>query len=604
MINKRSEQELKQYKWAFGWMGRYKYRLFLAIFFDIVGVGLMTWEPYIFKDIVDDILMPQQFERLFPMLGLSILVGLAFSACRYFTSICAEQAAEAAVVRLKGALFRKLMVLGPDYYRENKAGDIINKCSGDVEVISRSLSFVIPRVVEFILMLAVALFVFLRINWQYTIILLLVSPFTAVMANKMGKKLHPAFKKARKQLSNLNAVVAENIAGNRVVKAFVREDYELEKFQKENQGYKERNIEAVSIWLKYGPIIDSLASVITVINLVVGSILVIVGKENGGITLGELTLFLSFAWTLNEPLMMLGMLVNDIQRFRASTEKVQELYYMDVAIRDPEKDESPETVKGQLDLNHVCLDYGSTRVLDDINMHMAPGQVIGIMGSTGCGKTTLVNVIDRFVDVTQGSVEIDGVDVRKWSLKKLRSSIGLTMQDVFLFSDTVESNIAYGVPDTEMENVLSSAVVADADEFVSQMPEKYDTIVGERGTGLSGGQKQRVSLARAIAKHAPILILDDTTSAVDMETEEYIQKHLAAMPDKCTTIIIAQRISSVKQADYIYILDKGRIIEEGTHRQLMQLGGYYYKTCVMQHGLEDAEADGTLNAALAEGGAD
>ncbi|MBO4677369.1 MAG: ABC transporter ATP-binding protein [Oscillospiraceae bacterium] len=595
---------MKQYKWAFEWMGKYKFRLILAIFFDIAGVGLMTWEPYIFKDIVDDVLMPQQFERLFPMLGLSVAVGLAFSACRYFTSICAEQAAEAAVVRLKGALFRKLMVLGPDYYRENKAGDIINKCSGDVEVISRSLSFVIPRVVEFILMLAVALFVFLRINWKYTLILLLVSPFTAVMANKMGKRLHPAFKKARKQLSNLNAVVAENIAGNRVVKAFVREDFEMEKFQTENQGYKARNIEAVSIWLKYGPIIDSLASVITVINLVVGSILVIIGKENGGITYGELTLFLSFAWTLNEPLMMLGMLVNDIQRFRASTEKVQELYYMDVAIQDPEKDESPETVEGRLDLNHVTLDYGSTRVLDDVSMHIAPGQVIGVMGSTGSGKTTLVNVIDRYVDVTGGSVEIDGVDVRKWSLKKLRSSIGLTMQDVFLFSDTVESNIAYGVPDTEMENILSSAVIADADEFVSQMPDKYDTIVGERGTGLSGGQKQRVSLARAIAKHAPILILDDTTSAVDMETEEYIQKHLAAMPDKCTTIIIAQRISSVKQADYIYILDKGRILEEGTHKQLMQQKGYYYKTCVMQHGLEDAEADAAFGTALqGEGGA-
>lgn len=595
---------MKQYKWAFGWMGKYRFRLILAILFDIAGVGLMTWEPYIFKDIVDDVLMPQQFERLFPMLGLSVLVGLAFSACRYFTSILAEQAAESAVVSLKGALFRKLMVLGPDYYRENKAGDIINKCSGDVEVISRSLSFVIPRVVEFILMLGVALAVFMSINWKYTLILLAVSPFTAVMANKMGKKLHPAFKKARKQLSNLNAVVAENIAGNRVVKAFVREDFEMEKFQTENQAYKERNLEAVSIWLKYGPIIDSLASVITVINLVVGSILVIIGKENGGITYGELTLFLSFAWTLNEPLMMLGMLVNDIQRFRASTEKVQELYYMDVAIQDPEKDESPEQVQGRLDLNHVTLDYGSTRVLDDVDMHIAPGQVIGVMGSTGSGKTTLVNVIDRFVDVTRGSVEVDGVDVRKWSLKKLRSAIGLTMQDVFLFSDTVESNIAYGVPDTEMENIYSSAVIADADEFVSQMPEKYDTIVGERGTGLSGGQKQRVSLARAIAKHAPILILDDTTSAVDMETEEYIQKHLAAMPDKCTTIIIAQRISSVRQADYIYILDKGRIIEEGTHRQLMQKKGYYYKTCVMQHGLEEAEADGTLHAALAEGGAD
>jgi len=597
---------LKQYKWAFNWLGKHKYLLILAIFFDIAGVGLMTWEPYIFKDIVDDVLMPQQFERLLPMLGLSLLVGLAFSVCRYLTSVLAEMAAETAVVRLKGALFRKLMALGTDYYRENKAGDIINKCSGDVEVISRSLSFVIPRAVEFVLMLIVAIVVFMRINWKYTLILLVVSPFTAIAANRMGKKIHPAFKKARKQLSNLNAVVAENIAGNRVVKAFVREDFEMEKFQTENQAYKARNIEAVMIWLRYGPIIDSLASIITVINLAVGSILVIIGVDHGGITMGQLTLFLTFAWTLNEPLMMMGMLVNDVQRFRASTEKVQELYYMDESIKEPEKDESPDTVKGRLDLEHVTLTYGSTKVLDDVNMHIEPGQVIGIMGPTGCGKSTLVNVIDRFADVTEGSVKLDGVDVRKWSLKKLRRSIGLTMQDVFLFSDTVESNIAYGVPDTEMDNILASAVIADADEFVSGMPEKYDTIVGERGTGLSGGQKQRISLARALAKHAPVLILDDTTSAVDMETEEYIQQQLKAMPDKCTTIIIAQRVSSVKHADYIYILDKGKIIEEGSHRELMKKGGYYYKTCVMQHGLDEAEADGHLRSALEgalEGGA-
>ena len=251
----------------------------------------------------------------------------------------------------------------------------------------------------------------------------------------------------------------------------------------------------------------------------------------------------------------------------------------------------------------MALPICNTKVLDDVNMHIEPGQVIGIMGPTGCGKSTLVNVIDRFADVTEGSVKLDGVDVRRWSLKKLRRSIGLTMQDVFLFSDTVESNIAYGVPDTEMENILASAVIADADEFVSGMPEKYDTIVGERGTGLSGGQKQRISLARALAKHAPVLILDDTTSAVDMETEQLIQERLQNREHKSTTIIIAQRVSSVKHADYIYILDKGRIIEEGSHRELMLRKGYYYKTCVMQHGLDEVEAEAAFPAdAAAEGG--
>ena len=566
-------------------MGKYKYRLLIAIVLDIVGVGLMTLEPYIFKDLIDDVLIPQEFARLFPMLGLSIVVGLAFSACRYFTNILAQQAAETAIVRLKDALFRKLMKLNSNYYRENKAGDIINKCSGDVEVINRFLSFVVPHIVELVLLLIVSICVFMSINWKYTLCLLIVSPFTAIAAGKMGKQLHPAFKKARKQLSNLNAVVAENIAGNRVVKAFVREDFEMQKFQEENQGYKNRNIEATMIWLRYGPIIDSLASLITVINLTVGAILVI----KGSITLGDLSLFLTFAWTLNEPLIMMGMLVNDVQRFHASMEKVIELYECEVSITDPAVDNSPEAVKGNLSLDHVTLCYGKVKVLDDVCMDIKAGQTVGIMGATGSGKTTLVNVIDRFVDVTEGSVRIDDVDVRDWPLAKLRRSVALTMQDVFLFSDTVESNIAYGVPDTSNENVHACAVISDADEFISASPDGYDMIVGERGTGLSGGQKQRISLARALAKHAPILILDDTTSAVDMETEEYIQKQLANMSDKSTTIIIAQRVSSVKHADRIYIFEKGRILEEGSHAELMRKKGYYYKTCAMQHGLEETD---------------
>jgi ATP-binding cassette subfamily B protein len=566
-------------------MGKYKKRLVLAIVFDIVGVGLMTWEPYIFSSMIDDVLMPQKFELLFPMLGKALLVGLGFVTCRYFTNILAEQAAETAILHLKGALFRKLMSLQTGYYRENKVGDIINKCTGDVEVINRFLAWVIPKSVEFVLMLACAIIVFMSVSWQYTLALLCITPFTAFIANRLGKKMHPAFKKVRKQLSELNTVVQENISGNRVVKAFVREDYEIEKFQKENHGYKDRNIQANLIWLRYGPIIDSLASLITVVNLTVGAVLTVTGN----ITLGELNLFLSFAWALNEPMLMLGMIINDVQRFHASIEKVRDLYDYDVNIKDPEIDKSPEKVRGDISFENVSLAYNNTKILDGLNIHIEAGQTVGIMGPTGSGKTTLANVITRFTDVTEGSVKIDGVDVRDYSLNKLRANIGITMQDVFLFSDTVESNIAYGVPETPMENVVASSTTADADSFVKAMPEGYDTIVGERGTGLSGGQKQRISLARALAKHAPILILDDTTSAVDMETEQYIQEELRKRPEKSTTIIIAQRVSSVRYADKIIILDGGRVIEEGSHKELMKLRGYYYKTCAMQHGFSELE---------------
>ena len=576
---------MEMMKWAFQWMGKHKWKLILSIALNVVGVVLMTYEPYIFKDIVDEVLMPMHFELLAPMQLKALGIGVLFVSVRYIVNVLAEQASQEAVRNLKSALFHKLLGQTSEFYRNNTGGDLINKCSGDVEMIARFLNWILPHAVEAVFMLTFALIVFMSINWQYTLILLAVTPFTAVVASKLSRIVRPAFREARQQLSALNTVVQENISGNRVVKAFVREDFEMEKFQVQNQKYKDLNIYANYLWLKYGPIIESLSSLLTVINLTVGGILVC----TGAISLGELTLFLSLAWALNEPMNMVGMIVNTSQRFMASVEKIQDLYYSDINIESPAEDKSPETVTGRIELRDVSLNYGSTRVLDHVSLKIEPGQTVGIMGPTGSGKTSLINLIARFADVSEGAVLVDGVDVRDYNLQKLRGSIGMTMQDVFLFSDTVESNIAYGVPDAPMEVIEEAARIADVNSFVKYMPDRYDTIIGERGTGLSGGQKQRISLARALAVHAPILILDDTTSAVDMETEEYIQEQLRALPKKATTIIIAQRVSSVLHADKIVILDEGRIIEEGTHWELMQNPrGYYYKTCVLQHGgLED-----------------
>ncbi len=562
-------------------MGRHKWKLIASIILNVFGVVLMTYEPYIFKDIVDEVLVKMQFEKLTSMLLWALVVGIVFVTVRYFVNVLAEQASQEAVRNLKSALFHKLMGQTSEFYRKNTGGDLINRCSGDVEMIARFIGWILPHAVESIFMLTFAMIVFMSINWKYTLILLTVTPFTAIVARKLSKVVRPAFRAARQQLSSLNTVVQENISGNRVVKAFVREDYEMDKFQKENQEYKNLNIRATYLWLRYGPIIESLSSLLTVINLTVGGILVC----TDAITLGELTLFLGLSWALNEPMNMVGMIVNSHQRFLASVEKIQDLYYADVSIVSPEVDKSPEKVQGAIDFEDVSLHYGSTSVLDHIDLHINPGETVGIMGPTGSGKTSLINLIARFTDVSEGKVLVDGVDVRDYNLQKLRGSIGMTMQDVFLFSDTLESNIAYGVPDAPMEVVEQAAKAADVSSFVKDMAEGYDTIIGERGTGLSGGQKQRISLARALAVHAPILILDDTTSAVDMETESYIQEQLRELPTQATTIIIAQRVSSVMHADKIVILDQGRIVELGTHRELMQNeNGYYYKTCVLQHG--------------------
>jgi len=573
---------MDDYKWALSWMKKkYRWILALAIFLDIIGVFFMTWEPYIFKDIVDEVLLPQEFGKLFAMLWKLLIIGCLFILCRYFTNVLAERSARDASQNLRSILFDKLMKQTQGFYRENTVGVLINKCSGDVETVDRFIGWLIPRAIEMALMLICVLAVFLSINWAYTLLLFSVTPFTAIIAGKMSKQLRPAFTLARDQLSRLNADVQENISGNRVVKAFCREDYEMEKFQKENQEYKRLNIEANKVWLRFGPIIDSLSSLITVINLTVGGIMVC----NNVISLGQLTLFLSLSWALNEPLMMVGQIVNDTQRFRASIDKIKELFYAEVRIDDPEINKAPAEIAGNICFENAELKYGNVTILDGVNMDIKAGQTIGIMGPTGSGKTMLANAIIRFVDVTGGSVKIDGVDVRDYALSDLRGCIGMTMQDVFLFSDTAESNIAYGVPEAPMETVISAAVIADADGFIRKMPDGYDTIVGERGTGLSGGQKQRISLARALAAGRKILILDDTTSAVDMETEEYIQNQLRAMHNKATTIIIAQRVSSVMHADRIFILDGGKIAEEGTHTELMEKRGYYYHTCMLQHGL-------------------
>lgn len=568
-------------KWALNWMANHKWKLWLSIVLNFISVALMTYEPFIFKEIIDEVLVPQQYDRLVPLLAFSFLIGALFMSIRFFSNVLAEQASQNAVFRLREQLFDRLLAQASDFFRHNKVGDLLNKSTSDVDMMRHYLCWVFPKSIEAVVLILFVLAVFMSISPVYTLMLFSVTPLTAIVATKLGKKVRPAFSEAREQLSKLNTVVQENISGNRVVKAFVREDFEMEKFTVENKSYRDKNIAANYIWLKYGPIIDSISSLLSVMNLCVGGVMAALGH----ISLGQLSIFLSLAWALNEPMTMIGALVNDSQRFNASIEKIMELYYAKPSISSPGKSLAPKDVKGNISFRGVTLKYGTNKVLDNISFEIGAGQTIGIMGPTGSGKTTLVSLIPRFVDTTSGSVHVDGINVRDYNLQELRKNVGVTMQDVFLFSDTVESNIAYGVPETSMEDVLKAAKASDTHEFISATEAGYDTIVGERGTGLSGGQKQRISLARALATDAPILILDDTTSAVDMETEKYIQEQLKELPTQATTLIIAQRVTSVMHADRIYILDNGKIAEQGTHAELMALKGYYYNTCLLQNGV-------------------
>lgn len=421
------------------------------------------------------------------------------------------------------------------------------------------------------------------INWQLMLALIILTPIIAWLTTRMSTEAHTVFFDIRQSFARLNAMVEENISGNRIVRAFAREDYEVKKFQQLNHDYKDKNMASATVSRRYLPALDFLASLLSVIVLLLGSILVITHQ----MTLGELVSFNGFLWMLNQPMRMSGWLINDIQRFSAATIKIRSMLATQPKIA-PTKSQQSVSISGAVQFQHVDFafsDAPEVNVLSDISFTVEPGQTLGILGETGSGKSTLMNLIARFYDPTSGRVLIDGRDIRHWSAQTLRNQITIVTQDLFLFSDSITDNINYGNHDASIPFIREMADIADANNFINQMPDGYDTVVGERGVGLSGGQKQRISLTRALVKNPRILILDDTTSALDMETEATIQQRLKSVTQDKTVFIIASRISSLRHADQIIVLRHGKIVARGNHESLLAQDGYYAETYRRQLGL-------------------
>ncbi len=567
-------------KWFWGFLKKYSLLLFIGLLMTTAISVLSIVNPYISGLIVDDVIRGGALDKLPQLIMILLSVTLIRSVLRFAHQVIFESCSQGVLYDMRDKFFRRLLVEDLAFYNRKKTGDLMSRQTGDMDAIRHFTAYIIYAVYENLLMFAFALLMIFTVNVKLALCMLFVLPFTALTTVRQSKEVRPTFARIRSRFSSLNSFVQENVSGNRVVKAFAKEAFEIEKFNRENDAYQEAQLASSRVWMKYLPVFEVLSYLLNVVLMLYGGYMVIQGE----ITMGNLVTVNGYLWMLNVPLRMAGWWVNDIHRFLTSVEKIYDTYVEEPRIKMPSAPVKSRHFEGNIEFRDVSYSADGEDIVKDISFTAAKGQTIGILGSTGAGKSTLMNLLCRFVDAETGQVLVDGVNVKDLDLYELRDNIGMAMQDIFLFSDTIEGNIAYGRPNCSFEEIHEAAVMADANHFIKEMPEGYDTVVGERGVGLSGGQKQRISLARALLKKPSILILDDTTSAVDMETESYIQSQLKKLNGQCTVFVIAYRISSIKDADLILVMDNGRIIERGTHQELLARNGYYASAFNHQYG--------------------
>ncbi|MEL3973108.1 ABC transporter ATP-binding protein [Rossellomorea oryzaecorticis] len=568
-------KKLKAYYWP------YKKYFFISMFFLLFVTGITVVYPIILQKTIDDVILQGNYKWIpylaFGFVGIMILKGITTFIQQY----CGDLFGITSVYRLRNELYEKLQFLPFSYYDNAKTGDLMSRLTADVEAFRFFLSFGFTELLRFFLLITVSFGVMFYYSPSLTFVTLASLPFLAITVYKFDKAVHPAFRGIRKSFGKLNTNVQENISGINTVKSLSREEFQINKFNSSNGDYKDKYLFTSDIWAKYFPLMEFLGNVSVVTLLAYGGYLVM----NGNLQPGELVAFYSLVWYIIWPIMNLGFTINLFSQSKASGERLLEILEVDEKIKDHDSVVDVDKMKGDVEFNHVTLNYTEhdEAALEDITFKAESGKVIGLIGSTGSGKTSITQLMTRFYEPTKGEILIDGKTLSDYSLKSLRNNIGVVLQESFLFSSTIKANISYGRPEATMEEIIEAAKMAQAHDFITELPDGYDTKLGERGLGLSGGQKQRIAIARALCTDPSILILDDATSAVDMETEFRIQKALKNVMSDRTTFIIAHRISSLKHADEILVMENGKIVERGVHDFLLKNNGPYQRIYDIQY---------------------
>ncbi|EIL8446268.1 ATP-binding cassette domain-containing protein [Clostridium perfringens] len=556
--------------------------LIVPIVAMIIVLGIDSFFPYLQKIFVDDILLGSDKSKLGLFFGVFLGLSLLRGILGYIKEFLFDKFSLNVSKEIRMDLFKKIQSFEFSFFDSTNTGELMSRIGEDVDIVWETISYGLRLLIEGIILFIISVTIMMGMSPSLTIICLVILLPVGVLAILVNKKFHRNYSKISDKVADINLMAQQDIAGIRLVKAFAREKYETEKFLKVNKDYYDLNITQAKILSNFLPVIDLLTNLTPVAMIIYGGYLVI----KGNITMGTLLAFSSYILNLSFCVKNIGGLVNMMSQNRASMDKIFNILKRKPQITSMENSYNPDKVKGEIEFKNVSFRYNEEEVLKKINLKIPAGSTVAIMGETGCGKSSILSLIGRHYDVSSGEVLIDGVNVKKWNLDSLRENMAVVFQDTFLFSDSIKDNIDFGGNKSEDE-IIEAAKDSCAYDFIKEMPEGFETEVGERGLGLSGGQKQRLAIARALVRKTPILILDDATSALDMETEFNVLKNLSKKQDKATTFIIAHRISGVKDADIILFMKDGEIVEIGDHESLLKKKGYYYS--VYCHQFQDLE---------------